>query len=85
LIPDMIAGRDDRHAAAKEVNGDLPGYSATSRSILAVHDNEIYPSLLEKEGHKPHDSVASGLTNNVAQKENANHLSFLSKFSLRTV
>jgi hypothetical protein len=33
----------------------------------------------------PYDRVASRLTNNVAQKENANHLSFLSKFSRRTV
>ena len=68
MIPNVIARGDDRHTAAKKVNGDLPGDSAAARSILAIHDDEIHPALLEKYWNGPHDSVASGLADDVAQK-----------------
>ena len=68
LIPNVIARGDDRHTAAKEVNGNLSGDSATARCILAIYDDEIYSALLEKYGNGSHDSVASGLADDVAQK-----------------
>ena len=85
LIPHVIACCNDRHTAAKEIDGDLRRDPTTARSIFAVHDDEIHPAVLEKHGHRDLHGAASGLADDVAQEENTNHLSFLSKFPRCTV
>jgi hypothetical protein len=85
LIPNMIAGRDDGHATPEEIDGNFSCDPAAARSVLAIYDDKIDAALLEEDGDESYHGVASRLTDNIAQEENTDHLSFVSKFPGCTV
>ena len=46
LVPNMIAGGEDRNARAQKFNCDLPGDPAPAGRVLTVHNYEIDRVLL---------------------------------------
>ena len=73
LVPDVIAGGDDLHAGAQQVDRDPRRDPAASGGVLAVDDGEIeLPFLLQL--RKPRDDrAAAGLAHDVAEEKNFKH------------
>ena len=70
LIPNMVTGRDNRHACPQKLNCNFSGYPSTAGGVLAVDDNEIQCVLFLQLGQSRDHGVASGRANDIAQKKN---------------
>src|SRR5437879_1660707 len=69
LVPNMIAGRDHRHARAQKLDRDLPGNSATAGRVLTVDDRKIDRVLFLQLRQSRDDRLASRLANDVTQEK----------------
>lgn len=72
LIPNVVARRDDRHPGSQEVNCNLGGDPLASGGVLAIDNHEIELFRLPQLGQLLDHGFATGLSDNVAQKENSN-------------
>ena len=66
LVPDVVAGGDDRDAGAQEVDGDPRRDAAAPGGVLAIDDDEIDAALLFPDRDRVDDGPAARLANNIA-------------------
>ena len=74
LVPDMVAGGDDGHARAQEINGD-PGRDAPAGGgVFPVDDDEIHPEFRTDVREVFDDRSPAGLADDVAEEEEFQHV-----------
>ena len=65
LVPDVVASRDDRHFCPQQIRANLRSDSSPVCRVFAIHDYEIYPSLLLPSRHDVYDGLAARFPHDV--------------------
>src|SRR5439155_18656561 len=82
LIPDVVAVCDDVAAREAELLGDGARQAVSAGGVLAVAHDEVVPTLATQLRQQPRDRLPSGLTDDIADGENA-HLGTLAASRIR--
>ena len=68
LIPNVVAGGDDRRAGAQQIDADLRRDAAAVGGVFAIYHHEIDRALLLQFGQRVDDRTAAGFADDVTEK-----------------
>jgi len=70
-VPHMVAGRDDIHAAGKEIVHSVFPDAEPAREVLAVRDDERDATTVAVTGKEGAERLAAGAADDIAEHEDA--------------
>jgi hypothetical protein len=76
LVPDVIAGSDDRRARAHESNRELGSDAAATGGVFAIDDGEVDGELLLQFWEQVVHRAPPGVAHDIPEEQDANHMFF---------
>src|SRR4029079_18010933 len=73
LIPDMVPSRYDRNTCPQEIESDFWSNPSSTRSVLAIYDNEIDRVLFLQPWQLRNHCAATWFAHHVTKKKNRQH------------